>query len=1188
MKLKSLLLCGGVFAVTSTQAALNVTERVSPVPAVAEPVVDGVTEQYLYNVGNGFFLGANDWDTRASYNPAKGYKVKLTVTEEATETTPQTISITDYAEVRIKAWVKTFADGVDGIWVDNNSGANCNSWYMTMGENNHFTIANTAFDGVLLGGFPGDDTRLYLRAADSEKFLSDWYAVSVEEYDAYKAGAEAYVASKSLWSKLVEADAIGMTDLSEYEAVYANMEATVADFEASAKALDKAMIDYKLTLATVENPVQVNSLVVNGTFDKIGDFTGWKGTSFSAGGTTGPCAEHYDKTYDTWQKIDGLANGVYALTVDAFYRAGGAADAYNNYVDGKEKNAYLYATNFNADGVAVDSVSANIVSIFEGIQPNVNDVTNGSTVTVEAGTDAYIVPNSMAAAVDYINAGYYNNNKVLFAVSNGSAKIGVRKDTKVGTDWSIFDNFGLTYYGASAEAYQMWYEDFTKSLPSYDADEMQVTIACVEAYNDAKAEALAATVSTYEEAAEKIAALQVAQDDIAANAEAWNAYQEQLAKAKIVASNADYVGDDKDALADYCDLDADEIIAAKELSTDDLIAETAKLKTMTEDAIQNSIQPGTDMTELLQNTDFSKGKDGWTFKAVSGGNVAANAGAKCAEAWNNADFDIYQIVEGAPVGAYEISVQGFYRRGRGDAAWQYYFDAATGEKKDNVEPAPAYVYLNDAKTPLMSVFEYAVPEEDNYYTASDVFVDQYGNYFPNGMGDAGLAFDHGAYKISAIGLVANKGDQMRIGMKGNTTQEGDSWAIFTRFKLVYKGFDAELLSEPLKTAIADIREKINGELGTDVKAKAEKLAQDGEKAMADADGKEMNTALGAIYAYGDSIDASIALFANLATSLDDLENNVAESEAADDVKTKVAETIDEIRGSMESYTNADAKNAQETLADCRYQLALPAGYENASDADPVDLTGLMQAPSFEKDGQNSIEGWENTTGYNFGNNDTQKAALALEFYEKKFDMYQDITVPNGTYMVSVNAFARATSTGQDYDAFAAGEESVAQLYAKSGETEVVKSIEHLANTYDASSEQLGLGSETSFNVGEDVTYYVPNDMVASVAYFDQGRYLNGVTIKVTDGKLRVGIRQASYESGYWVIMDNFRLMYLGTDSQEEEQGWNAVESVETAAAVKTVEIYTVDGVKQNSLQNGINIVVTTDANGNVTTKAVIK
>ena len=69
MKLKTLLLCGGALAVSSAQAALNVTERqlVLTNPAQTDMPTDGQTVVYLYNPGTqGFLMGGNNYNTRAT------------------------------------------------------------------------------------------------------------------------------------------------------------------------------------------------------------------------------------------------------------------------------------------------------------------------------------------------------------------------------------------------------------------------------------------------------------------------------------------------------------------------------------------------------------------------------------------------------------------------------------------------------------------------------------------------------------------------------------------------------------------------------------------------------------------------------------------------------------------------------------------------------------------------------------------------------------------------------------------------------------------------------------------------------------------------------------------------------------------------------------------------------------------
>ena len=104
---------------------------------------------------------------------------------------------------------------------------------------------------------------------------------------------------------------------------------------------------------------------------------------------------------------------------------------------------------------------------------------------------------------------------------------------------------------------------------------------------------------------------------------------------------------------------------------------TEKIAAMQElyNVVKNSTPADTDVTHLIVNRDFSLSTggeqdwNGWVKEAVSGGNVRALASAKCAEAWNNGGFDIYQIIRDLPVGMYEVQSQGFYRYLRGDNAW---------------------------------------------------------------------------------------------------------------------------------------------------------------------------------------------------------------------------------------------------------------------------------------------------------------------------------------------------------------------------------------------------------------------------------------------------------------------------------------------------------------------------------------
>jgi hypothetical protein len=254
------------------------------------------------------------------------------------------------------------------------------------------------------------------------------------------------------------------------------------------------------------------------------------------------------------------------------------------------------------------------------------------------------------------------------------------------------------------------------------------------------------------------------------------------------------------------------------------------------------------------------------------------------------------------------------------------------------------------------------------------------------------------------------------------------------------------------------------------------------------------------------------------------------------------------------------------------------------------MTDLLATPGFEKDGANSIDGWNvsEASGYNFGNNDTQKGALALEYYEKTYDLYQDLAgLPAGTYKVGVNAFYRYTNANTDYARFAAGENGLATMYATG-----INTIENPVRliTSDGSAEALGEGSENTFTDNDAVVWNIPNDMVSAKAYFNEGHYLNELIVKVgEDTKLRIGIKQTESVSGGWMIMDNWTLVYYGANSTKEEGPiaiGTGIEAVEALTTAKAVEVFSINGQRMNGFMPGLNIVRTYNADGSVKVRKV--
>ncbi|MCR4958307.1 MAG: dockerin type I repeat-containing protein [Prevotella sp.] len=262
-------------------------------------------------------------------------------------------------------------------------------------------------------------------------------------------------AKKKLQAAIEDYEGKGFSATGDAKAVLTNPQATLAEVEQAHKDLDAAFIEWGKSQASVENPSNMTTMIVNFSFDNGDCTTGWSGTAFGRGGTVSDGAEQFDKTYDTYQTISGLAPGIYAVGVNGYYRAGsygGEAEYHWLANDEESRAAKLY-------GVVGDNYfETSIVNVLSGAQPEkqpVGDLAvsytdeNGNPVTVYA-------PNSMAAGDYYIHNLHQYANKLYVTVDEtGELTIGVKKSTYIYEDWSMFDDFSLTYYGNNVDEQEL-------------------------------------------------------------------------------------------------------------------------------------------------------------------------------------------------------------------------------------------------------------------------------------------------------------------------------------------------------------------------------------------------------------------------------------------------------------------------------------------------------------------------------------------------------------------------------------------------------------------------------------------------------------------------------------------------------------------------------------------------------------
>ena len=1233
--------------------------------------VDG-EELYFYNVGTHmFWTSGNNWATRASLTSAdgqsngnptsegvKGSAIYFVPTSAATALGEDVVEIKNYMHRDSKFLSAFGGNAFDDIWTDND-GRDDRFWKIIDQGNGTYRLQNVLKQKELFVGWTPDyaDTRLYFLAANAEGACIDWKLVSPAAYEAWyaslpenafdqivewRAAASLYNTAMDLKKVLDQAEAIG-AKVDDQLTVYNNTGSTAAQLtEAISKvkeaiqAREKEMEEEALGNATAADPKSATSFITNP--DYVSSLTeGWtaaSGTDNFGAYNGKENAELYDKNkINVYQKIQGLPNGVYAVGVNAFYRAGTSTDAWTNFQANNEASRYAKLFAFNGS----DSLFTAICSPYKDAptaKTGVGDEQNGGS--------PYYIPNNMVAAEHYMhNLGLYKNT-VFSNVEDGTLTIGLFKNQKVGSDWLIVDDWSLTYYGAGADAYQLWSDtELAKNAytPAEGALYTESYLAALTAATTSKAAASKAEVEA------NIAAAKAARADLNENMALWSDWKKLVEEASKMAYADEY--QDFDEILDvmeYADPAEDgalykAIEAAHNLDNAALAAEIEKLNNIMEavkEAVKNAIQPGQDVTnKLLVNPTFNmldgdteKPQYGWTGWGNTTNGMPTTGGLHLAdvknredynltaEAWSAKEFDLYQEVENAPVGVYEIEVQGFFRYGRDDAGKQAY----QAQEVDYVKKggAPVYVYLNDVKTPFMNIYDEPSQGQEFYATMAQVdettgeykkgengvyqwrgipySVQNYpanaevpDEYYPNGMTSAALAFSAGLYKQTAKSLIAKKGDKMRIGVKGSTQlpENGDCWVIWDNFKLTYLGFEVASVKPLLEDAIEAANKNLEKHFGTDLRATLLEKLDAAQALLNSEDGRAMFNATSELVAV--DVDGSVALFEKLEAAVIDMQNFAgAQSEVADGSVVNAAYALgEEISLKLEGFNMSDteANEYLDKIAEMMDKLKIPAGMENASDDNEVDVTAFITNPRYS---ENNNDGW--------AGDGPSVSYHEAEMFNKNFDYYQDLEgLLPGTYMVSLQGFYRAGGHGpaNDYNTWLENPEANnnAILYVNAGGNTNQTALKRLCTEMI----QLAAGEEISDGWAAAKTdtlswepdtvvqhYIVPNNMEQAEQAFlgedpDYNYSGNEVIFKVgDDGKARIGVKKTALLENDWTLWSNWKLTYYGKNSSKE----TGILSATSEGRVVKTEYFSLSGSRLKNAR-GLVIVKQTMSDGRV-------
>ena len=1228
------------------------------------------SEAYLYNpTAKMFFASGNEWNTRAGIAEF-GYYVYFTASTEADapEGSYEFWNLCTNPNRVFTNETNLFTDDGGSTWVDHASQANY-SWGVTK-VGDFYRIQNVSliadisdYEGKYFG-WKGDyaDMRLYM--ITPEEGAVDWKFVTAEsyqtfiesdDYEAYKASIATCASALKLKAAIEAAELVyvdvdaavalyntststaaemdaataalkeitdvknklkaaieaaeeqGFTATDSYKAVLMNKASTKAEVEQAIADLAAAYSEWAKNNATWEKPGDLTSKIVNATFDNGNCTTGWSGDAFGRGGTVADGAEHYSKNYNTYQKITGLAPGVYSIGVKGFYRAGNyGGDAESHWLANDEASKYAKLYGQVGDNY-YEAPIANVMSGAQTENPGGNEVSYVDPTTEETVT--VYVPNTMAQGDIYFHTLNQYANKVYVAVDEtGELTIGVKKTQQIGGDWSLFDDFSLAFYGAGSDACQGFINEAMKNFSDYViAEGTLYTAAYLTAYQQAYQGEK--TASTMDEVNAILNAINTAKANLDKNIQLWKDYQALLKKAADMLVDPTYqrVEVEIGELGDYVEMESEDIIKNHNLTNEEIEAEIKKVQdmmTLIDEKSKTLLQEGDDVTFLIKNPGFEEGiqrttdpngtsgdygtADGWHADKYANGNFTPGplgtendqkmidvigTANHCFEAWHCTNFDLWQEITNLPKGIYELQVQGYVRCEVGGYT--------QGDPLPEDHPSPVYLYMNNSLSSFPNIYDEEIDESHFLADGSLPVIESHSwtgavSTAPNSMGAASLCFAWGMYKTKAYGLVAEDGGTFRIGVKMNKNENW--WTIFDNFKLTFhEATNADLIKPILQEALAGI--DLSKPMGKDIFERASQVKTDAEAAIAANDGKKMFESLNAVY----DIIESVALFEKLVAANESLLEAINNGVNTDAIRT-ATNLYNTINDGVEAHsiTDAEAKAYMEQIDVLYTKLALPNNIDEASDTNPIDVTAAIKSPSFTNEyEESSSTGWTNPG--NLGNDDTQKGAGAIEFWEIAFDMFQTIKgLPEGTYELTVDAWCRVGGNDENYAEWTADNNAtMALLYGVSGDSTVYTSyIANMMKAGDALLESTGYQGEAEFTTG-DITYYVPGTLVSGkgIIEMNPGVYTNSVIVKVgADETLTIGIKKGQQKSNSWVVCDDFKLYYLGKNSAKQPgSDLTGIEDVNAQSIM--VEFFTLDGRKVTNAQKGIVIKKITLDNG---------
>ena len=527
-------------------------------------------------------------------------------------------------------------------------------------------------------------------------------------------------------------------------------------------------------------------------------------------------------------------------------------------------------------------------------------------------------------------------------------------------------------------------------------------------------------------------------------------------------------------------------------------------------------------------------------------------------------FNMYQEITGLPAGNYRLKAQGFERPKGNDGGAAY--NAGT-------ETIYARLYakseiFSEVSMLFNSLYKHTYSGDGTY------------NGYVNTMASAGRALGDGLYEMVLNDIVLAENDVLTIGAKSNFSQSS-YWVLFDNFRLEYLGgaggsWDAPVLEATevqdgsvyyVKNTGLNLQLATGADWGTRAILKENGLATTvhfdaatslyvlefpgndwtlyrsndsgdaymdralnntwniqpvlGEdltytiQAPSTAGGYNVNQYFGSTGQkendnYILKYNRDKTLYANYIKwqffNISLYEARLALCQAL--VSASETTTLDLSSYTTVYETSKDPNEVRNAIKELN-RAVLTEKTRDASPSNPVDLTEYLVNPNFD---DNTAEGWTGPGTVNYHE---------VEFYERTFDMYQEVTgLLPGKYILKAQGFERPKGNDSG-TAYKNGTETIyARLYANS------EIFSEASVTFNS------LYKHTYSGEG-NLNGYVDN-MASAETAFEDGLYEMALAeiMLGEDDTLTIGAKTNFSQSSYWVLFDNFRLEYVGLDTDE--------------------------------------------------------